>query len=117
MKNPVNLVNGSNTASKSVTSENLFSKIANCCKKAGRELVENVLILWYAFPDASASDKLVILAALAYFISPVDAIPDVLPGGFADDLSVVLGAVAKIRVNASPEVLARAKRMADEWFC
>lgn len=107
---------GSISATKSVTKSDLFSKIASSCKSAGRKLIENVLILWYAFPDASTSDKAVILGALAYFISPLDAIPDMLPAGYVDDYSVVLGAVAKIRICASPDVIRRAKLKADEWF-
>lgn len=99
-----------------VTKSSFWGKVKSCFKKAGKPLIKNVLILWYAFPDASAADKAVILGALAYFISPLDAIPDVLPGGFADDAGVVALAVIKVRLNASPEAIAKAEAVADDWF-
>jgi uncharacterized membrane protein YkvA (DUF1232 family) len=45
-------------------------------------------------PNAARGSKLLCLAALFYVISPLDAIPDVIPGiGFLDDIAVVTGAV------------------------
>ena len=70
----------------------------------------------YAFPDASPGDKAIIAGAIAYFILPVDAIPDFLPGGFADDAGVIAGAVDKIRISASNEVIKKAENKAKEWF-
>lgn len=99
-----------------VTQDSLWKKIKQCAKKAGKELIRNVLILWYAFPAASAGDKAIIVGALAYFISPLDVIPDYLPGGFVDDAGVVAAAVAKIRVCASPEVIAKADQKIVDWF-
>ncbi|WP_220376841.1 DUF1232 domain-containing protein [Paenibacillus taihuensis] len=46
--------------------------------------------------------KGIAFAALAYFISPVDAIPDVLVGlGLTDDLAIVAAAVKAIGSNVS----------------
>lgn len=99
-----------------VTEDNLWKKIKHSAKKAGKELIRNVLILWYAFPAASPSDKAIIVGALAYFISPLDVIPDYLPGGFVDDAGVVAAAVAKIRLCAAPEVISKAEQKIKDWF-
>lgn len=93
-----------------------WTKLKNVGKTIGRPLVLNLLILWYAFPDASASDKAVIAGAIAYFILPTDLIPDFLPGGYVDDASVVAAAVAKIRLSASNEVIQKAEKKTSEWF-
>ena len=95
----------------------LMNKLAKYAKTAGRELVENVLILWYAFPEASAADKAIIMGVIGYFISPLDVIPDLVPGlGYTDDVGVVAWAIARIRLNASDSAIEKAKRKADEFF-
>ncbi|MBO4664764.1 MAG: DUF1232 domain-containing protein [Bacteroidaceae bacterium] len=102
---------------KDFSEEGMWNKLAKYAKTAGRELVENVLILWYAFPDASATDKAIILGAIGYFISPIDAIPDLMPiVGYSDDVGVVAWAVARIRMHASSSAIEKAKRKANEYF-
>ncbi|GAA3319348.1 hypothetical protein GCM10020331_025870 [Ectobacillus funiculus] len=51
-------------------------------------------------PDVPKRVKLTIVGALAYFIAPVDAIPDIMAGlGYTDDLGVFeRGAAAICRV-------------------
>lgn len=48
--------------------------------------------------------KSVLVGALAYFISPVDAIPDVLVGlGYLDDAGVIAAAVAAVGSHLKDE--------------
>jgi uncharacterized membrane protein YkvA (DUF1232 family) len=59
--------------------------------------VEDVVAAYYCAMDARTpiAARLALLGALAYFIMPVDAVPDVLVGlGMADDIAV-LGAVLR----------------------
>lgn len=102
--------------SKHFSEDGFWNKLGKSAKKMGRALVVNALILIYAFPDADWKDKMIIIGALGYLIAPVDAIPDVLPGGFVDDAGVVAGAVMRIRFSASPEVIQRAEQKAEEYF-
>ncbi len=56
-----------------------------------------VAALWFAAMDKEtpATGKAMMLAALAYFVMPVDALPDWLPGlGFTDDAAVIAAAIA-----------------------
>lgn len=96
----------------------LWEKIKNFSKKAGKELVTNVLKLYYALALGKATPAQIaaIIAALGYFISPVDAVPDVLPGGLADDGGVIAFAVSTLACCSDPEVVAAAKAKASEWF-
>lgn len=58
--------------------------------------------VWYCArdPETPAPAKGMMLAALAYFVMPVDAIPDVLAGvGFTDDAAVIAAVIALLRVN------------------
>lgn len=43
--------------------------------------------------EISYKNKTILVAALVYFLSPLDAVPDFLPGGFADDITVMLAAL------------------------
>ncbi len=63
---------------------------------------EEALAAWYCAFDAATPRrvKTMLLAALAYFIMPIDLIPDMLPGlGFTDDLTVLLTTIGLIRAH------------------
>lgn len=54
-------------------------------------------------PQTPAKVKAVLLAALAYFVLPVDMIPDFAVGlGFTDDLTVLLTAISMVRGHILP---------------
>lgn len=56
-----------------------------------------------------------LLAALAYFVMPVDMIPDFVVGfGFTDDLAVLTAAMAAIRGHIKPAHREAARRALDE---
>ncbi len=62
----------------------------------------DVVSVWYCARDPATptAAKGMMLAALAYFVLPTDAIPDVLAGvGFTDDAAVIAGIMALLRVN------------------
>ncbi|MGA2566680.1 MAG: YkvA family protein [Pseudolabrys sp.] len=66
---------------------------------------EDLLAAYYcAFDkDAPLSVKVTLIAALAYFVLPVDAIPDVLPViGFTDDAAVLAAAIKLVANNIRP---------------
>jgi uncharacterized membrane protein YkvA (DUF1232 family) len=67
---------------------------------------EDVVAAYYcAFDRATPMRaKGILLAALAYFVLPIDAIPDMILGlGFTDDLTVIVTAIAMIRSHMKPE--------------
>lgn len=100
-------------------SENgLFEKIKKFAKKAGKGLILNVLKLYYAMEMGKATPAQIaaIIGALGYFISPVDAIPDLLPGGFVDDGGVLTLVIGTVACCSDPEVVAAAKAKLAEWF-
>lgn len=54
--------------------------------------------------------KGLLLAALAYFVTPIDAIPDFIAGiGFTDDAAVLAATMALIANHLKPEHKARAR--------
>ena len=70
------------------------------------------LAFWYCLldPDTPTRAKAIILAAVGYFILPVDAIPDVIPGvGHADDLGALALAVVAVLLHIKPDHRRRAR--------
>lgn len=96
----------------------LFEKIKKVAKKAGVKIVYAVLILYYATldKDIPVKDRLMILAALGYFILPVDLIPDALPGGFADDMAALVFVLKQVWGNLTPSTMQKARDRVREWF-
>ena len=96
----------------------LFSKIKNVAKKAGVNVIFAVLVLYYATfdKDLPVKDRLLVIAALGYFILPLDLIPDTIPGGFTDDAAALAYVVRHIWKNLSDSTIAKAKQQLNEWF-
>ena len=70
-------------------------------KRVGRRLpfVEDLLAAYYCATDPATPKrvKLVLVGALAYFVLPADAVPDLLPLlGFADDAAMLAAAIAQV---------------------
>ena len=58
-----------------------------------------------------------IFGALAYFISPVDAIPDIIPmAGFTDDLGALAAAIGMVAMYITDDVKAQARQKWLTWF-
>lgn len=96
----------------------LWDKIKNFAKSAGKEVIYNVLLLYYALQSdqVSAKEKAVIIGALGYFILPIDLIPDVTPvAGYFDDGGVLLLAIKMLHC-IDDEVKQKAKDKLTEWF-
>ena len=60
------------------------------------------LSVWFAArdPETPATAKGIMLGALAYFVLPIDAIPDIFAGiGFTDDAAVIAALIATLGAN------------------
>ena len=99
--------------------DSLWKKLAAFAVRAGREIIEKVLVLYCCFqdPETPVWAKTIIVAALGYFIAPMDAIPDVMPGvGFSDDLGALAVALAAVAMHIKPEHRQQAKEKLTTWF-
>ncbi|MEF2071542.1 YkvA family protein [Consotaella aegiceratis] len=74
--------------------------------------MEDVVAAYYCAIDSETptATRGILLAALAYFVLPVDIVPDFLFGlGFTDDLAVLWAAFNAVRQNIRPEHYERAR--------
>jgi len=105
--------------SKKYSEEGFFDKLVGYAKSAGSEVVETALKLYYAMenPKTPAWAKTTIIGALGYFISPIDAIPDMIPVvGYTDDLSVLAAAASTVAMYINDDVKKKAKAKMKDWF-
>jgi uncharacterized membrane protein YkvA (DUF1232 family) len=66
---------------------------------------EDLLTAYYCAFDRETPNhvRAALLAALAYFVAPVDAVPDILPViGFTDDAAVIAGAIRLVWSHLTP---------------
>jgi uncharacterized membrane protein YkvA (DUF1232 family) len=78
---------------------------------------EDVLAAFYCAFDPATPLKVkgILLAALAYFIMPLDVIPDVLLGlGFTDDMAVLYTAISMIRSHMTQAHRDKAKQTLEK---
>ena len=94
-------------------------KIAKIAKMAGAKLVYAALVLFYTLQSGNVStkDKAIIIAALGFLISPIDAIPDAIPIiGLTDDFAVLIFVLKKVWGDVSEDVKEKAKSKLAKWF-
>jgi uncharacterized membrane protein YkvA (DUF1232 family) len=77
-------------------------------KRALRQVpfIEEVVAAYYAMLDRETpvAARLTLVAALAYFVTPFDFVPDFLLGlGFLDDASVLMAALSAVRTSIREE--------------
>ena len=96
-----------------------WDKLKRVAKLAGMKVVYPALLLQYMMKSETVSlkTKLIISAALGYFILPIDFIPDFAPIiGFADDLGVLLLILRQMAVHITPEIRKNAREHLQKWF-
>lgn len=84
-------------------------------RRAFRQLPfsRDVVAGYYCAIDPASPRRVrgILLAALAYFVLPFDAIPDLLAlVGFSDDIAVLAAAIGAVRVHLLPRHYERADR-------
>ncbi len=108
-----------NEYSTKYSEESFREKVKGFAVKAGREVIGKAFVLYYCLqdPDTPRWAKVSIIAALGYFISLVDAIPDLTPGiGFADDLGVLVAAISTVSQHVREEHREKAREKLASWF-
>nr|WP_315409332.1 YkvA family protein [uncultured Prevotella sp.] len=101
------------------TQQAFFDKIQRVAKRAGAKLVYVALILYYLIQSdkVSLKDKAIIIGALGYLISPLDAVPDAIPiAGLSDDLGVLLYVLNKVWSSVDDDMKKQAREKLSKWF-
>lgn len=88
--------------------------INSVIRSAGKiPFADDVLAMWFCAVDDKTPSKIkaAIIGALAYFVLPLDLIPDMVLGlGFSDDIAVLTAVLALVTSHITPEHRERAKK-------
>ena len=104
---------------KDYSEDGLLDKIKNCIKKAGANLIYDVLQLFYVAqnPNVPMKIRAAMIAPLGYFISPVDLIPDLMPVvGYSDDAAVIAMAIGIAHFYITDEIRQQAQDKLVAFF-
>ena len=104
---------------KNYSESGLWNKIKDVATKAGKPVIKNALLLYYALQSKSVTgtDKAKIVGALGYFILPIDIIADFLPlVGFTDDAAVILFVLKMLYGKIDDWANQQADKKLKEWF-
>lgn len=98
--------------------EDLLARVVEKLRRLARQLPfsEDVLAAYFCVRDPATPARVrwILLMALAYFVMPLDTIPDVLPVlGFTDDAAVLAAAFTAVRGSVQPEHREKAKTALD----
>jgi uncharacterized membrane protein YkvA (DUF1232 family) len=99
--------------------ERVRAKFWRTVKKAARQVpfMEDLVAGYYCALDNDTPPKVrgLLLAALAYFVLPLDVVPDFLLGfGFTDDIAVLAAALNAVRRHITPAHRLAARRALAE---
>ena len=98
------------TADEFVVRETFFPKLARVLARV--PLADELVAAYYAAFDRATPLKAkgILIGALAYFLLPVDTIPDFVLGlGFTDDMAVLLAAFNVVRTHVTQDHRRRAR--------
>ena len=93
----------------------LWRKLLRVAARIG--FADSLVAAWYCAVDAATPMHVrgVLLAALAYFLLPADAVPDIIAGiGFTDDAAVVATVLGMFARHVTVEHKEKASRRLDE---
>ncbi len=104
-----------NTADQGTVERNIWKTV----KKAARQIpfMEDVVAGYYCAIDSNTPTRVraILLAALGYFVLPLDSIPDFILGfGFSDDFAVLAAAIAAVRSHISETHYALARKILSD---
>lgn len=92
-----------------------FIKKFSC--KVSEKFLTQIFTLWILATSGKTSvlTKTLVLAALGYAISPIDAIPDVIPVvGLTDDAAVLVATITSVESDITPEIREKAEKDVKE---
>jgi uncharacterized membrane protein YkvA (DUF1232 family) len=98
------------TRNEETVREGFWPKLAKAL--ASIPFAEEAVAAYYCAFDRATPlrAKGILLASLAYFVTPVDVLPDFILGlGFTDDMTVLLTALSLIQAHLKPEHRDRAR--------
>jgi len=91
--------------------DQIFVRIGRFVDSLGTKAIYSVLLLYYAYKygEVPSWAKKIIIGSIAYFVAPIDGIPDLTPFiGMTDDISVIGYGLVTIACYINEDIRERA---------
>lgn len=100
-----------------IRENDFWRKIIELPRSAGREVFEKALTLYVLLTEAKVPVwvKTSCTLCLLYFLCPIDAVPDFLPGGYLDDLGAMALLLSELHIYSTPALKQRVEELMPEW--
>ncbi len=98
---------------------NFWKKSKSYLKPIGYKSMYSVLLLYYTYKRTETPywAKHIVLGALGYLITPIDAMPDLTPIlGYTDDIGVLSFGLITIACHINMDVRVQARKQMKSWF-
>ncbi len=102
----------------SIDDRRLLARARRVLGRLGQEAVEKLLVAYFVMRDDAtpAKAKATLAGALAYFLLPMDAVADLLPGiGFTDDSLAIALALAAVTTSIRHRHFEQARAAMAGW--
>lgn len=102
---------------KSLDEPGFLRKLARFAGRLGAPVVRQLYSLYFLWksPNTPKRAKAIIVGALVYFFSPIDAIPDLLgPLGFSDDITVITLVYSQMKAYLTDDIREQARIAANK---
>ena len=99
--------------------ESFWDKLGKHATLVGPKLVQDALVLYYTLKNPATPNRIkaAIMGVLAYFIMPLDAIPDTIVGlGYLDDIGVLAWGYDIVSNHIDSDAVEDATRTSRRWF-
>lgn len=99
--------------------DQFWKKVEVNASKLGKKVLLEVLSLYYMLISEKTPMKIrvIIMAALGYFILPTDMVSDFIPVlGFSDDIAFLSYAFTKAQKYLTPDTKKKASDLLGKWF-
>lgn len=94
-----------------------WRKLGRFAESLGKEVVYQILVLYYVMETLPLKEKALVIGALGYLILPFDLVPDFIPIlGFSDDASAILMVYQHVKSHITPVIEYYARTKLEELF-
>ncbi len=108
-----------NKYAKEYDEKKFWNKLVKMPKAVGREVIFKAIVLFVILSSKETPlwVKILVIAALGYFVCPVDMVPDVVPFvGYLDDLGVFTLLMGEIAAFNTTEVKKKARQIERNMY-
>lgn len=113
-----NLIKDINTF---IDNSDYLSKIkeisSNIIKKFGKNILLKILNVYYVITEKNVpiKEKLAAISCIIYIISPIDALNDLLPIGYTDDIALLTYVISFLEKYITNNIIEKSENTIKKW--